>query len=101
MAEIACRPAQGLRRGGRGKGTSVKPHDPLLKALARTLPALVFLFSSACGGGVQAYQRGRLAQPKMQIGQDPEATALEQHVYEYREGASGGYGTMGGGCGCN
>jgi hypothetical protein len=63
--------------------------------------ALVALALAASGCGVQAYQRGHLAKPKMQLGQDPEAAALEQHVYEYREGASGGYGTTGGGCGCN
>lgn len=60
------------------------------------------LATQACGGGgVQAYQRGHLAKQKMQLGSDAEALALEQHVYEYREGASGGYGTIGGGCGCN
>jgi hypothetical protein len=72
----------------------------MVRPLLRVLPAVVFLLASSCTGA-QAYQRGRLAKPKMQIGQDPEAAALEQHVYEYREGASGGYGTMGGGCGCN
>jgi hypothetical protein len=65
------------------------------------LSSLVVLGLAASGCGVQAYQRGHLAKPKMQLGQDAEAAALEQHVYEYREGASGGYGTTGGGCGCN
>jgi len=70
--------------------------------LLRRLPlCLLLLVTASCGGGVQAYQRERLAKPKMQVGQDPEAAALEQHVYDYREGASGGYGTIGGGCGCN
>ncbi len=63
--------------------------------------ACLIAFSCASCAHVQPYQRGHLAKPKMQLGQDPEATALEQHVYEYREGASGGYGTLGGGCGCN
>ena len=64
---------------------------------------LILVIASSAAGcvRVQAYQRGRLAQPKMQIGDSAQATELEQHVYEYREGASGGYGTMGGGCGCN
>jgi hypothetical protein len=38
----------------------------------------------------------------MQINPDPLASALEQHVYEYREAGAGGYGGAGGsGCGCN
>jgi len=70
--------------------------------LLRRVPlCLLLLVTASCGGGVQAYQREHLAKPKMQVGQDPEAAALEQHVYDYREGASGGYGTIGGGCGCN
>jgi hypothetical protein len=73
--------------------------DALLLRVA--LLPLLALAVLASGCGVQAYQRGHLAKPKMQLGQDPEAAALEQHVYEYREGASGGYGTTGGGCGCN
>lgn len=66
--------------------------------------ALLLLFAiAACLGcaGTPAYQRAKLAQPKMQLDPDPDATLLEQHVYEYREGAAGGYGGGGGGCGCN
>jgi len=37
----------------------------------------------------------------MKLGDDAQAAELEQHVYEYREGSAGGYGTTGGGCGCN
>jgi hypothetical protein len=50
---------------------------------------------------VPAYQKSHLAKPKMELGRDAQARTLEQHVYEYREGSSGGYGTTGGGCGCN
>lgn len=50
---------------------------------------------------VQPWERGILAKKKMQMDPDPEAAAFEQHVYEYREGAAGGYGSVGGGCGCN
>ena len=71
-------------------------------AWAMEFAAIVLLgaLASSCAG-VKPYERSRLAKPKMQLGRDPEATALEQHVYEYREGSSGGYGTIGGGCGCN
>jgi len=50
---------------------------------------------------VKPWQRELLAKPKMQLNDDPEATLLEQHIYEYREGSAGGYGAGGGGCGCN
>lgn len=50
---------------------------------------------------MQPWERGILAKKKMLMASDPEASALEQHVYEYREGSSGGYGSVGGGCGCN
>lgn len=49
----------------------------------------------------RAYQRSKLAKPKMQLEPDPDAAIFEQHVYEYREGSAGGYGGGGGGCGCN
>jgi hypothetical protein len=50
---------------------------------------------------VAPWERAALAKKKMQMDPDAEAAAFEQHVYEYREGASGGYGAVGGGCGCN
>jgi hypothetical protein len=40
--------------------------------------------------------------PWVQLNPDATATAIEQHVFEYREGAAGGYEPVGGsGCGCN
>jgi hypothetical protein len=60
---------------------------------------VVLLLCTSCG--VKAYERGKLAQPKMALDPDPDHTLIEQHVYEYREGATGGYGGGGGGCGCN
>ncbi len=58
------------------------------------------LLASSCAA-VPAYERGVHAKRKMQLDPSPDATALEQHVFEYREGATGGYGSVGGGCGCN
>ena len=49
---------------------------------------------------VKPYERELLAQPGMSF----EVTAqseLEQHSLESREGSFGGYGSSGGGCGCN
>jgi hypothetical protein len=50
---------------------------------------------------VQPYQRGRLAQPDMQLTPDPDLDAGPEHALEYREGSAGGIGGGGGGCGCN
>lgn len=49
----------------------------------------------------QPWQRERLAKPIMRLDPDPEEAVLEQHFLQSREGATGGYGTAGGGCGCN
>ena len=50
---------------------------------------------------VKPYERDRLADPIMALDTDPVSTAYIQHVYEAREGARGGEGAAGGGCGCN
>jgi hypothetical protein len=59
---------------------------------------------SACGSiepWVKPYERDRLADPIMFLDADPVSTAYVQHVFEAREGARGGEGAAGGGCGCN
>lgn len=50
---------------------------------------------------VKPYERDRLADPIMFLDGDPVSSAYMQHVYEAREGARGGEGAAGGGCGCN
>jgi len=75
-----------------------------LARTARTLLALGALSSlSACSiePWVKPYERDRLADPIMALDGDPVSTAYIQHVYEAREGARGGEGAAGGGCGCN
>jgi len=59
---------------------------------------------SGCGSiepWVKPYERDRLADPIMSLDADPVSRAYIQHVYEAREGARGGEGSAGGGCGCN
>jgi len=71
---------------------------------ARILLALVMLQGlSGCSiePWVKPYERDRLADPIMALDGDPVSTAYIQHVYEAREGARGGEGAAGGGCGCN
>jgi len=76
-----------------------------LSAICRILLCLLFIGGlSACGNiepWVKPYERDRLADPIMALDGDPVSSAYLQHVYEAREGARGGEGAVGGGCGCN
>ncbi len=68
------------------------------------LTFLIVCGMSACGSiepWVKPYERDRLADPIMFLDADPVSSAYIYHVYEAREGARGGEGTAGGGCGCN
>ena len=47
------------------------------------------------------WEKGELARPQMQFDPDPLEAKATQHVYTSKEGATGGYGVGGGGCGCN
>ncbi len=74
---------------------------------SRIIAALAALFVlSGCSSiniepWVKPYERDRLADPIMFLDMDPVSSAYIYHVYEAREGARGGEGTAGGGCGCN
>ncbi len=73
-----------------------------LSRLFLLLPLIAAL--SGCGPiepWVKPYERDRLADPIMILDADPVSSAYISHVYEAREGARGGEGTAGGGCGCN
>lgn len=59
----------------------------------------VALTASGCVT-VQAWERGRLADPQMKFGDDASLAAYQAHWQEAREGAAGGSGVQGGGCGC-
>lgn len=69
--------------------------------LIATLACLAALLPPMGCAHVAPWQRENLASKRMRLGADPEAELLEQHVFQYREGSSGGYGGGGGGCGCN
>lgn len=60
---------------------------------------------SSLGGcasiGVRAWQRDILARPEMQLDNQVNEHAIDDHVYFSKEAASGGRGFGGGGCGCN
>ena len=68
---------------------------------ARSLVVIALATGTTGCATVKPWERGRLAKPCMQLDPKPESTLIEQHVYQYREGSAGGYGGLGGGCGCN
>jgi hypothetical protein len=78
------------------------------KRLARRLVLLgvvaAALVSSGCAASkwtVRPHQRELLADKIMSLDAIGQEQAAEQHILENREGAVGGNGTAGGGCGCN
>ena len=62
------------------------------------VPALALLAGCA---PVQPWEKGKLAKPEMTFGGDRLETRYADHIYTSREGAAGGAGVGGGGCGCN
>jgi hypothetical protein len=73
----------------------------------RTCSRLLALAAAFCAAGCASmappkpWERGDLAKPSMQIDPDRLETKIQQHIYTSKEGATGGYGVGGGGCGCN
>jgi hypothetical protein len=51
--------------------------------------------------GVRAHQRELLADRIMSLEGNAQERAADEHIISNREGAVGGTGTAGGGCGCN
>ena len=58
--------------------------------------------AAGCGrNAVRAAEKEFLADQVMVFENDPHESAAEDHVMSNREGAAGGHGAGGGGCGCN
>jgi hypothetical protein len=64
------------------------------------LCGIVMLAVNGCAT-TRPYQRERLADPVMSPDGDADRQALRAHMLSTREGALGGFGHGGGGCGCN
>lgn len=62
---------------------------------------LALMLSSVGCATVAPYERERLARPDMEINAASDVNAGADHATAYREGSSGGFGSSGGGCGCN
>ena len=72
------------------------------RAVARRLAAILILGVVAGGCvAVHPWERERLSRPAMTFGADGLEAQLGSHMHQYREGAAGGVGFAGGGCGCN
>jgi hypothetical protein len=66
--------------------------------------ALGLVVAATLAGGcarVKPWQREDLARRTMVADREPGETRFEQHARGSREGADGGTGHAGGGCGCN
>jgi len=92
-----------FKSGGRRSLRVAKPR------CARYLSLLVLLAGLLAGGAgcsmsrwtVKPHQRELLADRIMQLDAEEQERSAEEHVLSNREGAIGGTGTSGGGCGCN
>ncbi|NTV99356.1 MAG: DUF4266 domain-containing protein [Chlorobiaceae bacterium] len=62
---------------------------------------LMIMFALSACSTVQPWEKGTLARPEMTFGGDALDTKYTEHIYGSKEGASGGAGVGGGGCGCN
>ena len=59
------------------------------------------LVACAGCGTVKPWERGLLAERKMQLVPSPLQSGLDEHIYFSKEAAFGGPGVGGCGCGCN
>lgn len=75
----------------------------MTRALGRAV-AIGLLAAGALGAGacatVQPWERARLANPCMVFDANGQQAAFDNHWQASREGAAGGFGMQGGGCGC-
>lgn len=71
---------------------------------ARGLAAALALATAVAGcawAPPKPWEKGELARPAMQFDADRLEARYQEHVYQSKEAATGGYGVGGGGCGCN
>ena len=76
--------------------------------ISRFAAILALAGAALAGGGcsvskwtVRPHQRELLDDRIMQLDAEAQERAAEEHILSNREGAVGGTGTSGGGCGCN
>ncbi|HET6149765.1 MAG TPA: DUF4266 domain-containing protein [Polyangia bacterium] len=86
----------------------IAPSGPArpLPRLRLMLLALLAVLSGVAGCAhrpppIQPWQREYLSKRALRFDADPLEDRFRQHMFGSREGADGGYGHPGGGCGCN
>ncbi len=73
-----------------------------LKPVPMIASALLTLLLCSCAiTPVEPWQKGNLAKPEMTFEGDVLDKQFTEHTYFSKEGAFGGSGVGGGGCGCN
>ena len=72
----------------------------LVRVASITMAVALAIGAAGCVR-VQAHQRGNLAKRSMTNDRDAGEARFGQHATGSREGADGGTGQPGGGCGCN
>lgn len=75
---------------GHARGVSLRNAGPAI---------LATLLAAGCVT-VQPHERKELAKPEMNPGSDQLEETFHTHIESAREGAFGGHGAQGGGCGC-
>jgi len=76
--------------------------EPRMRLVARAAAVLALLALGACANiGPKPWERDLMAKPEMLLDAAAVDAAIDDHVYFSKEGASGGRGFGGGGCGCN
>jgi len=68
--------------------------------MRRLIPVVMMLALTGCVT-VAPYQREDLTRPGMDVESEDGERHFRSHVHDSREGATGGAGSTGGGCGCN
>ena len=71
-----------------------------MNSVRRSAVGLILIATFSGCANVSPTQRATLARPDMQFDFDRAAGAITGHTYASKEGASGGKGVGGGGCGC-
>ncbi len=72
----------------------------MMRTISILLIALALAGASGCTT-VKPWERGTLSKKEMSWSPDPLAAKQGEHIYFAKEAAAGGYGSAGGGCGCN
>jgi len=73
----------------------------ITQVLAFFASCMMLAVSASGCSTIKPYEREVLARPGMSFSDSPDVAVAEEHSTVIREGSSGGFGSGGGGCGCN